>query len=100
MENKSILLQEDDKNDEALLSNDGAYTIFEYGKYCIRFAAPYSLEKYISVRKWDNGYLVVMAKYLHNDGEEEEYIDLVPVLKDLYIDPNDFLKPIKKVRIK
>ena len=100
MENKTILHQDEDKETEAVLSNDGTYTIFEYGKYCIRFAAPYSLERYVSVREWDTGYLVVMAKYRHNDDAEEEYIDLVPVLKDLYIDPNEFLKPIKKVRIK
>ena len=40
-----------------------------------------------------------MAKYRHNDTEEEEYIDLVPILKGLYFDVDDFLKPIEKVRI-
>ena len=40
-----------------------------------------------------------MVKYAHNDQEEEEYIDLVPVLKNLYFDSSVFLAPIKKVRI-
>ena len=86
-------------NDEAILSNENGFTIFQYGKYCIRIAAPYSLEHYVSVEEWDNGYLVVRAKYSHNSASEEEYIDLVPVLRELYIEPSDFLKPIKKVRI-
>ena len=84
---------------EAILTNDRQYTIFRYGKYMIRFKAPYSLEKYTRVKEWDHGYLVVMAKYSHNETEEEEYIDLVPILENLYFDADDFLKPIKKVRI-
>ena len=39
-----------------------------------------------------------MAKY-EGCKEEEEYIDLVPILQNLYFDVDDFLKPIKKVRI-
>ena len=31
--------------------------------------------------------------------EEEEYIDLVPILENLFFDVDDFLKPIQKVRI-
>ena len=57
------------------------------------------LEYYSSVKEWDHGYLVVMAKYIHNEEDEEEYIDLVPILKDLYIDADDFLNQIKEVRI-
>ena len=33
-------------------------------------------------------------------GAVEEYIDLVPMLKNLFIDPEDFLKQIKEVRLK
>lgn len=40
-----------------------------------------------------------MAKYRHNEKPEEEYIDLIPILENLYFDANDFLKPIEKVRI-
>lgn len=47
--------------DYATLSNEEGYTVFEFENYRIRFKAPYSLEHYISVKEWDNGYLVVMA---------------------------------------
>ena len=40
-----------------------------------------------------------MAKYRHNKEDEEEYIDLIPVLETLYIDPDEFLEPIKGVKI-
>ena len=86
-------------SDEAILRNDENYTIFKYEKHVIRFLAPYSLEYYTEIKEWDNGYLVVMAKYSHNNKTEEEYIDLVPILEDLYFDAEEFLRPIKKVRI-
>ena len=88
------------KNGTAYLSNDGRYTVFSYGAETIRFIAPYSLERYESVETWDNGYIVVMTKYSHNENPIEEYIDLIPVLKDLYIDSEKFLAPIKKVEVK
>ena len=85
--------------EKAYLSNEGQYTIFSFRDSCLKFIAPYSLEHYVSVTKWDNGYLVVMAKYSHNKEAEEEYIDLVPILKSLYINPESFLKPIKSVEV-
>lgn len=86
--------------DYAVLSNDEEFTIFHYRNSIIRFKAPYSLEYYSEVKQWDNGYLVVMAKYKHKDEKEEEYIDLVPILQKLYISPEKFLEPIKNVIIK
>ena len=38
-----------------------------------------------------------MARY--NGKEVEEYIDLVPILENLYFDAAEFLKPIRKVMI-
>ena len=84
---------------EAVLSNEKNYTKFQFGNHVIRFVAPYSLEYYTEVKEWDNGYLVVMAKYKHNEQPEEEYIDLVPILNNLYIDADAFLKPIRKVEL-
>lgn len=84
---------------EAILSSEKDYTIFRFNNHVIRFKSPYSLEKYTEIKEWDAGYIVVMAKYLHNSEEEEEYIDLVPILRKLYYDVESFLKPIKKVRI-
>ena len=86
-------------NSEALLTSDDRFTIFSFGNCIIRFKAPYSLEKYTKIKEWDNGYIVVMAKYKHNSEDKEEFIDLIPILKDLYMEPDKFLKPIKKVRI-
>lgn len=85
---------------KAYLSNEGQYTIFSFGDSRLKFIAPYSLERYESVVNWDNGYLVVMAKYAHNKDSEEEYIDLLPILKNLYINPKDFLSPIKSVEVR
>ena len=84
---------------EAILSSAEGFTAFRYGGYNIRFRAPYSLERYVDVVSWDDGYLVVLAKYSHNSEPEEEYIDLKPILDGLYIDSNVFLKPIKSVRV-
>ena len=85
--------------DKAYLSNDKDMIKFQYGDIIIRFRGAYSLERFTAVKEWDNGYLVVMAKYRHNKEPEEEYIDLIPILRDLHIDAAHFLKPIKEVRL-
>jgi hypothetical protein len=84
----------------AYLSSRGRYTIFRCGDMELKFIAPYSLERYEEIVEWDHGYLVVLAKYNHNQEPEEEYIDLIPVLKALYMDEEKFLKPIKNVEVK
>lgn len=81
------------------MSNDANYTIFKLGNNMIRFRAPYSLERYTEVKEWDKGYLVVKVKYSHNETEEEEYIDLIPILEALYFDIDEFINRIGKVRI-
>lgn len=85
--------------EKAYLSNDKDMIKFQYGNKIIRFRGPYSLEYFTSIKEWDDGYLVVMVKYKHNQNPEEEYIDLVPILESLYIDVSKFLKPIKEVRL-
>lgn len=85
--------------EQAYLSNDNQYTIFRYLDYIIRFKAPHSLEKYEEIKEWNDGYIVVSAKYKHNVELEEEYIDLASILKKIYIDSDEFLKPIKKVSV-
>ena len=82
----------------ALLTNDDTYTIFEFNGQKIRFVTSKNLEKYTKIIEWDNGYLVVMAKY-QGIPEVEEYIDLIPILEMLYYDVNSFLSPIKEVKI-
>lgn len=84
----------------AYLSSKGRYTVFSWRDIELKFIAPYSLERYEKVILWDHGYLVVLTKYSHNQELEEEYIDLIPVLKSLYMDEEDFLKPIKNVEVR
>ncbi len=83
----------------ATLGNEGRFSVFSFRDKTVRFRAPFSLERYTAVKQWDNGYLVVMAKYRHNTEPEEEYIDLNPILDGLYIDAKEFLNPIKGVVI-
>lgn len=87
-------------NNTAILSSNGDFTSFQANNYFIRFRTSSHLEKYLSIKEYDNGYIVVMAKYDNNTEPEEEYIDLVPILENLYINTDDFLKTIKKVCIK
>lgn len=82
----------------AILSNQGNMTSFRYAGYNIRFRTPSILKKYVEVKSWDNGYIVVMADY-DGMGITEEYIDLVPILQNLYINPKTFLKNIQTVKI-
>ena len=81
----------------AYISNKGGFSSFRYGDDVIRFATPECLKRYVRVKKWEDGYLEVDADYGH--GEEEDYIDLLPILDNLYYDSEAFLKPIKKVEV-
>lgn len=83
----------------AELGLEPGFTVFEYDGKRIRFRCPHSMERIDGIKEWDKGYLVVDAKYAHSDEPIEEYIDLVPVLQNLYIDPEKFLSPIKEVRL-
>lgn len=83
---------------EAVLSSDKEFTSFMFKGHNIRFRTSPRLERYTRIVEWDHGYIVVMAKYKNHE-EEEEYIDLVPILKNLYFDVDEFLNPIQKVRI-
>lgn len=89
------------KNDDisqAILSNNGELTSFRYRDTNIRFRTSKRLKRYIEVKEWDKGYIVVIADY-DGLGPTEEYIDLLPILKNLYINPKSFLEHIKSVKI-
>ena len=86
-----------EESGRAILSSEGKYTSFSYGGNVIRFRTSPRLLRYEKVLKWDNGYLEVIANY--NGKEEEEYIDLVPILENLLMDVPLFLKPIKSVEV-
>ena len=84
----------------AVLSSRGEYSQFSFGEKKIVFYTGKTLDRYLNVREWDNGYIVVDCRLKDKpDSCEEDYIDLLPVLENLYIDPEDFLNPIKEVRI-
>ena len=62
------------------------------------FLTSKNLERYTRIKAWDNGYLVVMAKN-KSKPEHEDYIDLLPILENLYMNPAEFLSGIKNVEI-
>ena len=86
-------------NSVAFLSHSGEYSKFSFGDRTISFLTSRNLEKYTRILDWDEGYLVVMSKNFGKE-EQEDYIDLVPILKNLYFDPQTFLAPIKEVKIR
>lgn len=86
------------RNDTATLSVDGLFTVFSFRNHTIKFRTSRHLLNYKNIKEWDNGYIVVTANY-STLGEVEEYIDLIPILKNLFFNPDEFLKPIKGVEI-
>ena len=74
------------------------YSLFTFRDACIKFRTSTKLKKYLRVKEWDNGYLVVDVDY-STLGETEEYVDITSILDDLYIDTQRFLKPIKGVLV-
>lgn len=84
----------------AFLGNEGRYTVLSHDSHVIRFRTPRNLKRYLRVKEWDHGYLVVDADYEGMASPVEEYIDLVPILRNLYFDPDTFLNPIEEVCIR
>ena len=82
----------------AKISVDGKYSVFTFRDKSIKFRTSTKLKKYLRVKEWDNGYLVVDVDY-SSLGETEEYVDIKSILNDLYIDEQKFLNPIKGVMI-
>ena len=82
----------------ARIKVDGKYSFFTFRDKCIKFRTSTKLKKYLRVKEWENGYLVVDADY-STLGVTEEYVDIKSILDDLYIDAQRFLKPIKGVLI-
>ena len=80
------------------LSSHGQYTKFAYNDMVITFMHGKDLIKYLSVKEWDKGYLVVecLGKV---KGEYEDYIDLSYILENLYMDPEESLRDVKGVVI-
>ena len=86
----------------AYLSNDGRYIIFEFRDKRVMFLGPLGLEKFLSVNDFEPsiGYMAVMTKYSGHSKPVEEYIDLLSTLDELHINRNNFLQPIKNLKVK
>ena len=84
----------------AYLSSKGQYISFTYKDKVIRFMGPINLQHIEGVKVWDKGYIVVDVKYLNSNEVVEDYIDLIPILKRLYINAREFLEPIKNVEVR
>ena len=87
----------DEKRDTALLRNEGRMIFFSFGGKDIRFLGPKCLRRFTDVKKWHDGYIEVMADY--GARIEEDYIDLMPILENLYIPAHDYVRPIKRVEL-
>lgn len=87
------------KNATAFLSSKNEYSTFSFNGKTVTFLTSKNLERYTKVMGWDNGYIVVMAKN-KSKPEHEDYIDLAPILENLYMSPKKFLRGIKNVEIK
>ena len=83
----------------AFLSSKNEYSTFSFNGTTLTFLTSKNLERYTKVKKWDNGYLVVMAKN-KSKPEHEDYIDLQPILENLYMDAESFLSKIQNVEVR
>ncbi len=83
----------------AYLSNHDGYAFFQYLDKTIMFLIGKSILKYRRIKEWDDGYLVVDEETKDHQ-VRESYIDMKPILENLYIDDEKFLASIEKVEVK
>lgn len=86
-------------NGIAVLSSFDDYTTFSFRGKKLTFRTCNGLERYTKVLLWKNGCIEVTAKYKENADEIDKYIDLTPILDELYMDREEFLSPINGVKI-
>lgn len=82
----------------ATLSNSGRYTRFSYNGRTITFMHGKDLLKYLRVKEWKDGYLVVDCLG-RVKGQYEDYIDMPYILERLYMNPQVFLHGMQGVTI-
>lgn len=83
---------------KAYIYNKDGYTHFKVNNHVIKFYTSPYLEKYIKIKEYDNGYMVVDEKLSTMDKPIEDYIDLEYVFDELGIN-KDLLKEINEVII-
>ena len=82
----------------AILTSTGRYSKFIYKGKTITFMHGKDLQKYLQVKEWKDGYLVVDCLG-HVKGQYEDYIDMPFILENLYMEPNSFLSGMQGVTI-
>ena len=82
----------------AVLTNAGRYSKFSYKGKTITFQTGKDLIKYLRVKNWEDGYLVVdcLGK---EKGQYEDYIDMPYILENLYMNPKTYLSGMQGVTI-
>ena len=83
---------------KAYLYNKNGYTYFKVSNDIVKFYTSPYLEKYIKVKEYDNGYIVVDEQLSTTDEHMEDYIDLEYVFDELGLDKN-ILREIQEVII-
>ena len=82
----------------AVLTNSGRYSMFSFTGKTITFMHGNELQRYLRVKEWNDGYLVVDCLGTAK-GQYEDYIDMPYILENLYMDPRDFLSRMQGVLI-
>lgn len=68
--------------------------------FCSRLYVRHGLQAQVShLSEAHDGNIILYEKYKHNKKPEEEYIDLIPILKNLYFNVDKFLNSIKGVEV-
>ena len=82
----------------AVLTSAGRYSKFIFNGKTITFMHGKDLLKYLKIKEWKDGYLVVdcLGKV---KGEYEDYIDMPYILESLYMDPQTYLSGLEGVTI-
>ncbi len=82
----------------AVLTNTDGYTKFIFKGRTITFIHGKDLIKYLRVKEWKDGYLVVdcLGKV---KGQYEDYIDMPYILEKLYMDSKTYLSGMQGVII-
>lgn len=82
----------------ATLTTAGRYSMFSYKGKTITFMHGKDLLRYLRVKEWSEGYLVVDCLGTVK-GQYEDYIDMPFILENLYMDPRAYLSGIQGVTI-
>ena len=91
-------MRQENPTNYGILTNTPRYSVFYGGNTQIKFKTSPYLERYVSIKKWDNGYIECFAKYSTLPEPVEEYIDLRFIADRLQL-PEDFFDQIKEVRV-